>query len=48
VEVHPQPEKAMSDGAQSLTLQQFESMMRDLQPYIALWKKARVSQMATA
>jgi 3-deoxy-7-phosphoheptulonate synthase len=48
VEVHPQPEKAMSDGAQSLTLQQFDSMMRDLQPYIALWKKARVSQMATA
>jgi 3-deoxy-7-phosphoheptulonate synthase len=48
VEVHPQPEKAMSDGAQSLTLQQFDSMMRDLEPYIALWKKARVSQMATA
>jgi 3-deoxy-7-phosphoheptulonate synthase len=48
VEVHPHPEKAMSDGAQSLTLQQFDSMMRDLQPYIALWKKARVAQMATA
>jgi 3-deoxy-7-phosphoheptulonate synthase len=48
VEVHPQPEKAMSDGAQSLTLQQFEAMMRELQPYIALWKKARVAQMATA
>jgi 3-deoxy-7-phosphoheptulonate synthase len=48
VEVHPQPEKAMSDGAQSLTLQQFDAMMRELQPYIALWKKARVAQMATA
>jgi 3-deoxy-7-phosphoheptulonate synthase len=48
VEVHPQPEKAMSDGAQSLTLQQFDSMMRELQPYIALWKKARVAELATA
>jgi 3-deoxy-7-phosphoheptulonate synthase len=47
VEVHPQPEKAMSDGAQSLTLPQFEAMTRDLQPYIGLWKKARVEQMAT-
>jgi 3-deoxy-7-phosphoheptulonate synthase len=48
VEVHPQPEKAVSDGAQSLTLPQFEAMMSDLQPYIALWKKARLAQMATA
>ncbi|MFL6351361.1 MAG: 3-deoxy-7-phosphoheptulonate synthase [Bryobacteraceae bacterium] len=48
VEVHPQPEKAVSDGAQSLTLPQFEGMMQDLQPYIALWKQARVGQMATA
>jgi 3-deoxy-7-phosphoheptulonate synthase len=48
VEVHPQPEKAVSDGAQSLTLPQFEAMMQDLQPYIHLWKKARVEQMATA
>jgi 3-deoxy-7-phosphoheptulonate synthase len=48
VEVHPQPEKAMSDGAQSLTFQQFDAMMRELQPYFALWKKARVAQMATA
>lgn len=48
VEVHPQPEKAVSDGAQSLTFQQFDAMMGDLQPYIALWKKARAAQMATA
>src|SRR5205085_4967560 len=31
VEVHPQPEKAVSDGAQSLTLAQFDAMMRDLE-----------------
>jgi 3-deoxy-7-phosphoheptulonate synthase len=41
VEVHPAPEKAMSDGAQSLDIGQFEKMMRDLQPYLALWKEAR-------
>jgi 3-deoxy-7-phosphoheptulonate synthase len=48
VEVHPQPEKAVSDGAQSLTLDQFARMMRDLDPYIQLWKQARVSELATA
>jgi 3-deoxy-7-phosphoheptulonate synthase len=46
VEVHPQPEKAMSDGAQSLTLGQFEAMMQELKPYVALWKASRVSELA--
>jgi 3-deoxy-7-phosphoheptulonate synthase len=36
VEVHPQPEKAVSDGEQSLTLQQFGAMMADLSPYLDL------------
>lgn len=48
VEVHPQPEKAISDGAQSLTLDQFAATMAELKPYIALWKQARVPEMATA
>ena len=48
VEVHPQPEKAISDGAQSLTLEQFSQTMRGLKPYIALWKEARMSTLATA
>lgn len=48
VEVHPCPEKAVSDGAQSLSLPQFEGMMNELRPYIKLWKDARVAQMATA
>jgi 3-deoxy-7-phosphoheptulonate synthase len=48
VEVHPCPEKAVSDGAQSLTLQGFAEMMRDLQPYIELWKESRVSEPALA
>jgi 3-deoxy-7-phosphoheptulonate synthase len=48
VEVHPCPEKAVSDGAQSLTLEQFRNMMRDLKPYIALWKAARVTESVAA
>src|SRR5436309_9434132 len=48
LEVHPQPEKAVSDGAQSLTLPQFEAMMRDLEPYVALWEKARQAEMVMA
>jgi 3-deoxy-7-phosphoheptulonate synthase len=42
VEVHPCPEKAVSDGAQSLTMQGFRDMMRDLKPYIRLWKESRL------
>jgi 3-deoxy-7-phosphoheptulonate synthase len=41
VEVHPHPEKAISDGAQSLDLPAFDKMMRDLAPYIALWESSR-------
>src|ERR1700676_5409104 len=40
-EIHPGPEKAVSDGAQSLTLDGFKQMMRELKPYIELWKEAR-------
>jgi len=41
VEVHPCPEKAFSDGAQSLTLEGFRAMMQDLKPYMQLWKESR-------
>jgi 3-deoxy-7-phosphoheptulonate synthase len=47
VEVHPNPEKAMSDGAQSLSVPQFADMMRDLKPYVALWKASRVEESVT-
>jgi len=30
VEVHPHPEKALSDGAQSLTPEQFTELMRQV------------------
>ena len=46
VEVHPNPEKAYSDGAQSLTLDMFRAMMRDLKPYMQLWKESRVAAAA--
>jgi 3-deoxy-7-phosphoheptulonate synthase len=48
VEVHPHPERAISDGAQSLDLPQFAAMMRDLQPYIALWQQSRKVEVAAA
>ena len=41
VEVHPCPEKALSDGNQSLDLVEFRDMMDDLQPYLALRDEAR-------
>ena len=41
VEVHPNPEQAMSDGNQSLTFQEFRLMMSDLQPYLDLQQQDR-------
>src|SRR5579859_1440400 len=41
VEVHPCPEKAMSDGNQSLTFSEFRHMMKDLQPYLDLEQEVR-------
>ena len=41
VEVHPCPEKALSDGNQSLTFGEFRRMMADLQPYLDLQHQSR-------
>ena len=46
VEAHPAPEKAVSDGAQSLDLAQFKKMMDELKPYIALWEESRKREVA--
>jgi 3-deoxy-7-phosphoheptulonate synthase len=35
-EVHPRPEEAWSDGPQSLRLEEFALMMREIEPYIGL------------
>jgi 3-deoxy-7-phosphoheptulonate synthase len=48
VEMHPNPQKAVSDGAQSLTLADFTRMVNDLRPYISLWKQARAAEAAVA
>ena len=48
VEMHPAPEKAVSDGAQSLDLTQFAKMMDDLKPYIALWQESRKKETLAA
>src|SRR5499433_1402821 len=48
VEVPPAPEKAISDGAQSLDLAQFEKMMKELKPYVELWKGMRQQAVAAA
>ncbi|MHB8653924.1 MAG: 3-deoxy-7-phosphoheptulonate synthase [Terriglobia bacterium] len=42
VEVHPAPEKALSDGAQSLDFNQFRRMMDDLRPYLELRNATQV------
>ena len=39
-EVHPCPEQAWSDGPQSLRLEDFDQMMKDLQPYVKLRQPA--------
>ncbi len=36
VEVHPHPDKAWSDGEQSLDFAAFDDMMVDLEPWLAL------------
>jgi len=37
-EVHPKPEEAWSDGPQSLRLDEFAQLMRDIEPYVNLRK----------
>jgi 3-deoxy-7-phosphoheptulonate synthase len=39
VEVHPDPDNAMSDGEQSLDFDAFDAMMIGLEPWLALRNK---------
>jgi 3-deoxy-7-phosphoheptulonate synthase len=41
VEVHPQPEQALSDGDQSLNFSEFREMMTSLQPYLEIQHETR-------
>lgn len=40
IEVHPCPEKALSDGPQSLTFEEFDGLMNRLRPYASLSGRA--------
>ncbi len=44
VEVHPDPERAWSDGAQSLNFDQFAQVMSEIEPYVELWKASRTAE----
>ncbi|MFA9463236.1 MAG: 3-deoxy-7-phosphoheptulonate synthase [Velocimicrobium sp.] len=39
IETHPNPTKALSDGPQSLTFSQFDTLIHDLRPFIELMNK---------
>ena len=48
VEIHPNPQKAVSDGAQSLDPVLWFKMMKDLGPYIQLWQAQREAETRAA
>src|SRR5687768_2679546 len=48
VEVHPNPAKAVSDGAQSLDIPMFRNMMRELEAYTKIWRRSRVQELVGA
>ncbi|MBT5955110.1 3-deoxy-7-phosphoheptulonate synthase [bacterium] len=39
IEIHPNPEKAFSDGPQSLKFPEFENLVNEIRPYVELSKK---------
>ncbi len=41
VEVHPNPQKALSDGPQSLNFDQFDQLMQDIKPFVKLMGRER-------
>ena len=48
VEVHPDPDRALSDGDQSLTFAGFQSMMSDLERYLPLQAKIGFPRLSIA
>ena len=41
IEVHPRPERALSDGDQSLSCKQFDQLMEEIGPFVHLWSARR-------
>jgi len=48
VEVHPKPEDALSDGDQSLTIPEFEDLMKGIVPFVQSAGRVLSTQMAEA
>jgi 3-deoxy-7-phosphoheptulonate synthase len=48
VEVHPDPDRALSDGMQSLSFAGFQEMMEDLRPFLGIWSERRCGVCAHA
>ncbi|MDX1568720.1 MAG: 3-deoxy-7-phosphoheptulonate synthase, partial [Longimicrobiales bacterium] len=48
VEVHPSPEDALSDGEQSLTISEFESLMEGVKPFVQAAGRVLAPQRAEA
>ena len=44
MEIHPNPAKAISDGAQSLDPGQWMQMMSSIKPYVSLWSQEREAE----
>lgn len=41
IEVHIDPDRALSDGAQSLSIPQFRELMGDIEPFTEIWSERR-------
>lgn len=48
VEVHPEPELAVSDGEQSLTFPEFETMMAAVRPFVEAAGRSLAGAVVTA
>ena len=41
IEVHPDPDRALSDSKQSLSIAQFRELMDDIRPFVHIWAERR-------
>jgi len=46
VELHPEPEKALSDGDQSLSIEEFRRLVAGLRPHLEVWQTEREALLA--
>ena len=48
IEVHPDPDRAWSDGDQSLSFDQFDALIEDIEPFRNIWSARRKSRCEVA